>query len=622
MKTKTQEYRDGGEGFIKWCNENVCVPIYPEGSDIPVWTLMGELPEEKNPETGRSYADMWRMQQEICLEALQMKDGRLKHRLIVLCWSRGDGKSLLACLIQLWKFCNWPRQQIMLGANSVSQIRFVHYDIIRDLILNSPRLLARITRKNIQEKEIRYTDDKGNVRSIIRAISSFSGIVSNISGFSFSEMFDMKNPKFYVQLDGSTRNIPNALGVIDSTVSAKSHVLYKLYETFKRGKDPSLYYSYRCSSKGKFSDFMNPNMTQVQLDSYREKFPLGEFERYFKNIWSAGAERVFTDEIIEATNFLGIDHQLNVHPALMEILTAKNKLVEQEQKIIRQGKDSEEEFEEPTVAPILFEQHKDRFGEWDQRLWPVSDIYTLSDAFGNSAMASVEDLQKIGDMYDTDWAIMAGMDRADPMKTRTAARTIVTAIAKGLAGSRSNPYPADNADAPRYLYFLLHLVDVEDHSIEVVKDVLTAIKDEYNGIDVFGTERWGAVDTVQWCEDNDILPIIYYPVYARQRTMFTELYLAYKSGRFKTPPVLVRGQKQDDILKEEASVFDHNPEASKSKFGSPEKSEKYGIQDDCMFSVGSAVYAGLNLGVDSFRERKGAKSFGMFFKAGGLLGKW
>jgi len=237
-------------------------------------------------------------------------------------------------------------------------------------------------------------------------------------------------------------------------------------------------------------------------------------------------------------------------------------------------------------------------------------------------MASVEDLQKIGDMYDTDWAIMAGMDRADPMKTRTAARTIVTAIAKGLAGSRSNPYPADNADAPRYLYFLLHLVDVEDHSIEVVKDVLTAIKDEYNGIDVFGTERWGAVDTVQWCEDNDILPIIYYPVYARQRTMFTELYLAYKSGRFKTPPVLVRGQKQDDILKEEASVFDHNPEASKSKFGSPEKSEKYGIQDDCMFSVGSAVYAGLNLGVDSFRERKGAKSFGMFFKAGGLLGKW
>ena len=612
--SKAEDYRKGGEGFIQWVEENVRLSVFPEGSDIPQWMSFPEFPPK--------IREMWKRQQEyLIIPGLEMNDGEFKYRLLIAMWPRGEGKSVEAILIQLWRFFCFPKLTIILGANSSGQVRFHHFEEMVRVISNSPRLVTKLGKQNLQQRQIQMKDGKGNVTSFIRPVSSFTGIYSGCTGYTFNEFHQAKNFKFFTEIDSSMRGIKNGLGVIDTTVAPKSHILYRLYQTWKNKKDPYLFYSFR-QTKGTEKEFWNPGITQAYLDSQKERLPFGEYERFYINSWSAGAERVFTDEIIEATNFLGIDHQLNVHPALMEILTAKNKLVEQEQKIIRQGKDSEEEFEEPTVAPILFEQHKDRFGEWDQRLWPVSDIYTLSDAFGNSAMASVEDLQKIGDMYDTDWAIMAGMDRADPMKTRTAARTIVTAIAKGLAGSRSNPYPADNADAPRYLYFLLHLVDVEDHSIEVVKDVLTAIKDEYNGIDVFGTERWGAVDTVQWCEDNDILPIIYYPVYARQRTMFTELYLAYKSGRFKTPPVLVRGQKQDDILKEEASVFDHNPEASKSKFGSPEKSEKYGIQDDCMFSVGSAVYAGLNLGVDSFRERKGAKSFGMFFKAGGLLGKW
>ena len=612
--SKAEDYRKGGEGFIQWVEENVRLSVFPEGSDIPQWMSFPEFPPK--------IREMWKRQQEyLIIPGLEMNDGEFKYRLLIAMWPRGEGKSVEAILIQLWRFFCFPKMTIILGANSSGQVRFHHFEEMVRVISNSPRLVTKLGKQNLQQRQIQMKDGKGNVTSFIRPVSSFTGIYSGCTGYTFNEFHQAKNFKFFTEIDSSMRGIKNGLGVIDTTVAPKSHILYRLYQTWKNKKDPYLFYSFR-QTKGTEKEFWNPGITQAYLDSQKERLPFGEYERFYINSWSAGAERVFTDEIIEATNFLGIDHQLNVHPALMEILTAKNKLVEQEQKIIRQGKDSEEEFEEPTVAPILFEQHKDRFGEWDQRLWPVSDIYTLSDAFGNSAMASVEDLQKIGDMYDTDWAIMAGMDRADPMKTRTAARTIVTAIAKGLAGSRSNPYPADNADAPRYLYFLLHLVDVEDHSIEVVKDVLTAIKDEYNGIDVFGTERWGAVDTVQWCEDNDILPIIYYPVYARQRTMFTELYLAYKSGRFKTPPVLVRGQKQDDILKEEASVFDHNPEASKSKFGSPEKSEKYGIQDDCMFSVGSAVYAGLNLGVDSFRERKGAKSFGMFFKAGGLLGRW
>ncbi|RLC10740.1 MAG: hypothetical protein DRI24_19815 [Deltaproteobacteria bacterium] len=611
--TKIEDYRNGGEGFIKWVEDNVWLSVFPEGSDIPQWMPFSEFPPK--------IREMWKRQQEhLIIPGLEMNDGEFKYRLLIAMWPRGEGKSVEAILIQLWRFFCFPKMTIILGANSSGQVRFHHFEEMVRVISNSPKLITKLGKQNLQQRQIQMKDSKGNITSFIRPVSSFTGIYSGCTGYTFNEFHQAKNFKFFTEIDSSMRGVKNGLGVIDTTVAPKSHILYKLYQTWKDGKDPYLFYSYR-QTKGTAKEFWNPGITQEYLNSQKERLPFGEFERFYINSWSAGAERVFTDEMIEATNFLGIDNQLNVHPALIEILTAKNNLIEQEQKIITPTGDDELDAAK-TVTPLLFEQHKDRFEEWDSRLWPVDDVCSMVDAFGNPAMVTIDDLQRIGDMYDTDWAILAGMDRADPMKTRTAARTIVTAVAKGLTGSRSNPYPADDADAPRYLYFLLQLKDVEDHSIEVIKDVLISIRDTYDGIDAFGSERWGAVDMEKWCQDNTILPVIYYPTYGRQRTMFTELYLAYKSGRFKTPIVHVRGQKQDDILKEEASVFDHNPDATKGKFGSPEKYEKYGIQDDCMFSVGSAVYAGINLGVDSFRERKGVQSFGMFFKQGGLLGRW
>jgi len=160
-----KHYKDGAEGFIAWCNDFVHVPVYAEGDDMATWVRLGALSDVVNPKTNRSSKMMWEAQCEVAREALQMQNGRFLYRLIVFCWPRGDGKSLFACLIELWKFFNWPRQQIMLGANSKEQTKFVHYDIIRDIILNSPRLYEMIGgERNIQEKEIRIVDAEGNVR--------------------------------------------------------------------------------------------------------------------------------------------------------------------------------------------------------------------------------------------------------------------------------------------------------------------------------------------------------------------------------------------------------------------------------------------------------------------------
>lgn len=611
MPQKEIGYRDGGHGFIKWCEDHVRIPIYPEGSDIPVWAPMNDLPIDKHPDTKKSYKHIWEEQKKVCIRALKMKNKRFVYRVIVLCWQRGEGKSLLACLIQLWKFFNWPKQQIMLGANSKDQVKFVHYDIMRDIIYNSPKLLRIIGKRNIQEKEVRFKSPDGQIISLIRTISSFSGIVSNITGYTFSEIFDMKNPKFFVQLDGSTRNIPNALGIIDSTVSAKTHVLYKLYLSYIQKKDPTLFFSYRYSKEGDVKDYWNPNMTQVQLESYKSKFPLGDFERYFLNLWSAGSSRVFTEEVIEGLGFIGADGILGNQAVILDILRKKNRILLHIDQLSQRGLDKA--MLEMEQLPTIEKYYK--------RLKSIEDVYTLTGPTGLPTSGLISNLEELSDMYDTNWAILIGIDRADPMKQTARARTIISCVAKGLAGSRKNPMAYDEENVvPAYLYFLFHLASLERHSLEEMKDFINAINLDFDGVDMVCGERWGTWDLAAWCEEQGIPFEPVFPTYDKQKAAFGELFIICNEGRFKAPQVPIHGSKDEDILREELSIFDHDPE--KRWFGSPEKYEKYGIQDDAIFSIGWCIHGGRNLGLDSFRSRKKSQHFGVYIENRELLGAW
>ena len=586
----------------KWCDEFVCVPIYPEGSDIAVWTPLGKLPDEPNPKTGKSYKGIWEAQKEMLKEALRMENKRFVYRLIVLCWMRGEGKSLLACLIQLWKFFNWPRQQIMLGANSRDQIKFVHFDIMRDIIINSPQLAARIgARANIQEKEIRLKDSEGNVRSIIRSISSFSGIVSNITGYTFSEIFDMKNPKFFTQLDGSIRNIPNALGVIDSTVSAKTHILYTLYSNWLKKRTTTVFFSYRYSKEGLPEDYWNPHMDKSQLDDYRAKFLFGDYERYFLNLWSAGTQKVFTDEMVEATKYAGIGGELLNAPEMFKQLEHKNHLIEVMSDVKGKGFADGSEETAGKIDSIY------------SLLTPMDSIYSLIDRYGQRRPASIDDLMSLTTLFDTDWIVSAGLDYGDPYAVRGLARTIAVVLAKGLPGSKSNPHLyLSLPTAPKYLYCILVVEEISDHSGDTVKKILDEANEEYDGIDVLCSERYGAWDMEVWSEERDIEFQPIFPTYDRQRDAFKQVLEAAREGRLKCPPIAVAGSKKEDIRDEEMGVFEHD--AEKKWFGSIEKFEKYGIQDDFMFALGWGMYGPRMLGVDDFRIRKGAESFGFFIQ--------
>ena len=176
--------------------------------------------------------------------------------------------------------------------------------------------------------------------------------------------------------------------------------------------------------------------------------------------------------------------------------------------------------------------------------------------------------------------------------------------------------------APKYVYFLLLLYDNTKHTIDELKEVLDQVNDAYDGIDSLCGERYGSWDMVTLAEDKDrdiaFEPI--FPNYDRQRACFKEFYIVMSEGRFKSPGIPVPGSKTDDVLREEMTVFDHDPDTR--WFGSPEKTEKYGIQDDSIYSIGWGLYGGRDLGVDDFRVRKGSYTGIMYYPGMATLGSY
>jgi len=597
------KYRDGGEGMTSWCEQNIRVPVYPENADMPKWCYMGELPKEKHSVTGRSYHDMWEAQKVDLHRALAMdEEKRFKHRLIIFIEPRGEGKSLKTVLIQLWKFFCFPRQRIMLSANSRDQITFSHYDIIRDLIKNSPRLHAIVGKRNIKEKEIVLKNSKGVIVSLIRCISSFSGIYSNITGFTFSEMFDLRNETFFSQIYGSTRNMPNALGVVDSTVSAQEHILHRLYKSYVNKKDDQLFVSYKCSNEGHYSDYINPNMTTKQIESYRATFPAQDFARYILNLWTAGSNKYFNQDQIEASRIIGCDNILGEHNKVIELVKQKNKIINTEDKV------------KEKMGTLLY-SNSGSIKEIDNRLWSIDDVLPLKDGHNAPVFADIDNFNDLSRMYNSNWAILVGVDRADPEAQRSNARTIVTTVAKGIIGSKSMIYKAETSI--QYIYVVLNVVNVLDHSLEGIKESVIFAQQEMNGIDKMTAERWGMWDLVNWCGDNDISYEMVYPNPEKQKSAFGELYHLYNTGRIKIPTLGVPGSRGEDILEEEALMFEYNLEykggfSSKKRalFGSPEKFKRYGVQDDALYSLAWAIYGGRELGFDDLREITGQAWFG------------
>jgi hypothetical protein len=604
---KIPEYQNGAEGFIKFVEENVRFSVPQKNSPVPKWLYPTQLSDVPDPTTGKSFRGMWEEQKKVLREALEMRNGQFVYRLIAFCWPRGEGKSLIVCLIQIWKFFCFPRQQIVFGALSKDQTRFVHYEMIQSVILNSPKLVNVIGKANVQRAWTVLKNSRGETISSFQPISSYSGIVSNITGYTFSEMFDMKDPKFFVQLDGSIRNIINALGTIDSTVSTKDHVLYRLYRGYINGEDRLTFFHHRSAPNATPDEYWHPYMNKEQLDSYRRKFPPADFDRYFRNVWELESGKLFSEPAAKSIFYYGFKNNNDITKiddgTVVKIL---NQVQENEIKIEkrdgRKNKKKRKRIQKNTVENLREQNIKMK-----EKLIHMDNVYKLHKN-NMPRLASNKDLRKLTELYDTNWSVHAGIDRSDPLAKNPLARTIVTIVAKGLTGSRSK-YKIKE-DVPSYIYILLHLSWIQDATLEGIKNELSEAVVEYDGIDTLCSERWGTWDLAPWCEDHDVHFEPVFPSFEKQKKAFSEMYIVIQDGRFKSSDIIIPGSISENILSEELQMFDYDPQ--RKWYGSPQKNDVGGVQDDSIFSLGWCIYGGREFGVEQFRERIGNSDFGSF----------
>ncbi len=584
IKRKILFYQKHPKGAENWIEDHVYGYVTNVTTGESYWCSLKHLPTEKHPVTGRSYKQMWEWQKRNVIRPATARDkhGFMKYHTVALCTQRGEGKTFLNALLILHRFFTQLKQLIVLGSNSRDQSKFAMYDTLRDIIVNSPKLIGILGYENIREKQISLRDSNDQVVSSIRSVSAFSGILSNITAYNFTELFQQKNPGFFNQLDSSRRNIPNAQGYVDSTVSEKGHTLHRLYEASKlrSGKDTGILFVYRCSPKGEHTDFLHPNMTQKQLESFKTKFISTDFARFFKNTWELEDTSVFTPSVIRSLRYSGFQGQLGMQP---QIVAACRRIIALENQQIKdplRDNTSVIKTMESDLMPLPYKLHED--------FQPKS--------------ANVFDLETLSGIYDTQWALGVGIDLADPLKDdlTKGARTIVTLIAKGLPGSKSNPsLHLDAGEAKvRYIYFVLHLIHIENNEIADILFALENMLYEFGSLQTLCVERWGAAGLRAFCEENFIQLELISPTYEKQRTGFNDLYTTIKTGFFKLPPTMVPGSKDEDIVAEELEAFRHD--VVKKWYGSLTKKNPRGVQDDVMFSFCWGLFGLRDLTPDDF----------------------
>lgn len=603
-------YQKGGEGFELWAEENVRVMAYLPGTSIKTPTYLANLSKDPEPETGKTWWDLWCWQKQICKEALVLReDGRLKHNLVCFCTERGEGKSFMAVLIVAWKFYNLPDQRIFLAANSKEQSSFAHREEIDKIIRISPMLLALIGgEKGMKQKELAIYDSRNNKISFITTVSTFTGVLSNATGFTFSEFFQSPpEGKFFAEIYGSMRNTPNALGVIDSTVSTRDHRLYKIYENIQKKKPgtETQFFYYKCNPGAKIENYKSPANTQSQIDAFRTAFYPEEFAMYFENTWDSATSSLFNDVDIACTEILGINGKILNYTETKEALEQINKYNKRL-----------EEMEQGTVIDLPHvHQHINTI---KNGFIPITKyLPSINAAF---PYIPSKDLQKLGDALDTDWAIGVGIDRSDPMSVVSGAQTILTCVAKGLPGSRSNPFQFTTASdgeikSPNYMYVLvgfhLSILNTADDLQNTIKDWYS----EYNGIEGFASDKYGMQDLPGWLVTEQMVekPEIFQFSYNVQRNVFMMLYQAFKNGMFKKPPIQVMGVLEEDMLKEQFKHFCHTFDGKTGVFGSDEKARnRGGVQDDGVDALALAIYSLRMKGIESFKSISSNQFFGMF----------
>lgn len=546
---KARTYEKSYEGFMAWAEDNVL--RFDKATDkwIPFRAI--------------------EMQRKFYRKVFELnKDGTFKNRFIRICRPRGDMKSFDAIIIFLFRFFNLRRQKILLAANSKDQSDYSLYDEAKDIILNSPNLYST-PGLEVREKETRIMSGRREIYSRIQSIASKQGSLSNADCIVFSEIHKLQDQSFIVELEGSIRQVKDAMSIIESTVSRIGTYYHRQFEAYNKGESKVMYFQHYADTH------YNPNMTQEELDHYKVSFFPEEYDMYFRNRWGDAGQGLFSTAQIENMNIVGID---GAYGRSAEISEAVAEIIELRQKLGQLGGTA-------YAGPL-----QKRIREISARFLRTDTLYKLP--------ADERALDKLRQAFQTDFIIGMGLDRAEQMVAKSD-RTALVTVARGILTFDLS------------IFFLLDVYLPDDPSM---RNITTRIMDnaqKFGWIDHIDVEKSQGMDIEAWCNENGISANLVTASYEHQKEMFTELYTAMAGGMLKCPevPAWVNDKGVlshelpppgvDDILRMELTHFIHAAKVEGVKagyFGSPFKRKtgrtKAGeAKDDTVFATAHAMYA-------------------------------
>lgn len=179
-------------------------------------------------------------QRDAIRDALATNDaGDWKYTTIAFSAPRRHGKTVLAALLVLWRFTTRPTQNIVCMATNERQTVATGFALVRQIVLNTPALLAMIGKENVQQYRITYPALQNSIRTSSCNVAGLYG--EKISVGWMTELHAAPSDEPMQVLASSLGDSLNSWMLVDSTVDGIGGPLHRLEQLAESGEDPTVF---------------------------------------------------------------------------------------------------------------------------------------------------------------------------------------------------------------------------------------------------------------------------------------------------------------------------------------------------------------------------------------------
>lgn len=179
-------------------------------------------------------------QRDAIRDALATNDaGDWKYTTIAFSFPRRHSKTTLMALLVLWRFTTRPTQNIVCMATNERQTVATGFAIVRQIVLNTPALLAMIGKENVQQYRITYPALQSSISTTSCNVSGLYG--QRLTTGWMTEVHASPSDEPMQVLASSLGDSLNSWMLVDSTVDGIGGPLHRLEQLAESGEDPTVF---------------------------------------------------------------------------------------------------------------------------------------------------------------------------------------------------------------------------------------------------------------------------------------------------------------------------------------------------------------------------------------------